>query len=255
MKIKINEKLMGNFKNILYKFNYKKKCTNKVNENSNTRKGALLDDENNEQIKMKRNFIKVFVSMILLLVLTLSLNNKNLNVEKAEIEPLIDTSVAVSSTVDSTQGNNNIESVKGNLVVEEKLVFIPPVENGKVQKMHSSDKVIYSKTLQKWITHDGVDVSGNIGQNVLAIEKGVVTDVYDDSFFGKTIKIEHIKGYDSVYSNLAEDVYVNVGQSVIRGQKIGKIGNTTTGEFSDDPHIHFMLYFWDNSVNPTYIIE
>lgn len=257
MKIKINENLIGIFGKNLDRLKSRKEDINNEEKSTNARKGAMLNNEENEQeqIKINKNFVKVFVSMIFLLVVTLALNNKKINVEKAEVEPLIDTSVAVSSTVDYGKENIDIEEVKVNLVVDEKLIFIPPVDNGKVQKIYSKDKVIYSKTLQKWITHDGVDVSGNIGQNVLAIEKGKVIDVYDDSFFGKTVKIEHIKGYVSVYSNLSEEVYVNVGQSVIKGQKIGKIGNTTIGEHLDDPHIHFMLYLGDNLVNPTYIIE
>ena len=86
-------------------------------------------------------------------------------------------------------------------------------------------------------------------------EKGIVDSVQNDSFYGTTIQIEHKSGYRSVYCNLDENVYVSVGDSVIKGQKIGKVGNTSIGEYLDDPHLHFMLYLNDESINPTYIFQ
>ena len=83
----------------------------------------------------------------------------------------------------------------------------------------------------------------------------MVDSIYTDDFYGKTIKIEHIDGYVSVYSNLEENVFVNVGESVIKGQKIGKVGNTSVGEALDNPHLHFTLYLNNNIVNPTYIFK
>ena len=121
--------------------------------------------------------------------------------------------------------------------------------------MYSNDKVIYSKTLSQWKTHDGLDVSVKKSTDVKAIEKGVVQEIYDDSFYGKTIVIEHIKGYKSQYSNLDNNVNVNVGESVVKGQKIGKVGNTSVGEYLDDAHLHFMLFLNEKSINPTYLYE
>ena len=121
--------------------------------------------------------------------------------------------------------------------------------------MYSTDKVIYSKTLEQWKTHDGIDISADEGTEVKSIEKGVVDSIQNDSFYGTTIQIEHKSGYRSVYCNLDENVYVSVGDSVIKGQKIGKVGNTSIGEYLDDPHLHFMLYLNDESINPTYIFQ
>ena len=136
--------------------------------------------------------------------------------------------------------------------VEEKLVFSVPLD-GEIQKMYSTDKVIYSKTLGQWKTHDGLDISASSSSTVNAIERGVVDDIYNDSFLGMTIVIEHISGYKSQYSNLDEDVFVSIGESVVKGQKIGKVGNTSVGEYLDDAHLHFMLFLNDESIDPTYI--
>lgn len=50
------------------------------------------------------------------------------------------------------------------------MTFSKPL-NGQIQKPYSIDKVIYSKTLELWKTHDGIDISSQIGENVKSIEK------------------------------------------------------------------------------------
>lgn len=217
------------------------------------RKGAEEIAEESEELKEEKSNVskvkKILVGMSMLLVLTLIINLKPKNIFKldiAEIVPPESETIPVSSTIES----DDAKIVKA----KEELIFIPALE-GEVQKIYSKDKVIYSKTLNQWKTHDGIDISPSKSNTVVAIEKGVVDSIYTDDFYGKTIKIEHIDGYVSVYSNLEENVFVNVGESVIKGQKIGKVGNTSVGEALDNPHLHFTLYLNNNIVNPTYIFK
>lgn len=230
-------------------------------EETKIRKGSIELEENIEKKRMSKQGVKILTSMIMLLLLTLSFSFKDKYT--TEVEPKDVSSVATSSSVDEnlqTKSNENIvlaSKATEKVVtkkVEEKLVFSKPLE-GEIQKMYSTDKVIYSKTLSQWKTHDGLDISASENSDIKAIERGVVEKIYNDSFYGTTIVIEHIKGYMSEYSNLGEEVYVNVGESVVKGQKIGKVGNTSVGEYLDDPHLHFKLYLNDKSINPTYIYD
>ena len=283
MKIKIE----NIFKNIVNKFHFNKdseqakvikfsrESIDKINseeENiSRKRKGASNIEVKikKERIPINKNIKKVFVAMVLLLILTTTLNIQYKDFfYTEEYQPKDISSVSVSSSIDNVNvddsSNEDIEekSIKATKAeekvvtkkVEEKLVFSPPLD-GKIQKMYSLDKVIYSKTLEQWKTHDGIDISADEGTEVKSIEKGVVDSIQNDSFYGTTIQIEHKSGYRSVYCNLDENVYVSVGDSVIKGQKIGKVGNTSIGEYLDDPHLHFMLYLNDESINPTYIFQ
>lgn len=134
------------------------------------------------------------------------------------------------------------------------LSFAKPLQ-GEILKIYSSDKVLYSKTLELWKTHDGIDIKADIGQSVKAIEKGVVEKVYDDSFYGTTVVIDHGQGYKSSYSNLDNNVPVAAKQSVTKGKVIGKVSNTAIGEIKDDPHLHFMLFKDNKNVDPTYIFK
>lgn len=134
------------------------------------------------------------------------------------------------------------------------LSFSKPI-SGEIQKQYSIDKVIYSKTLELWKTHDGIDIAADIGTNVKAIEKGTVEKVYEDSFYGTTIVIDHGQGYKSSYSNLDKNTSVKEKQTVNKGQVIGKISNTAIGEIKDESHLHFTLFKDNNKVDPTYIFK
>ena len=239
--------------------------------NSRVRKGAAKveakEKDKDKRASIDRNIKKVFVAMVMLLILTTTLNIQYRDIFTDEdYQPKDISSVSVSSNIDDMSMDNSVneEVVKATKAeekvvttpskVEEKLVFSSPLK-GEIQKMYSIDKVIYSKTLEQWKTHDGIDIAADEGTEVKSIEKGVVESIENDSFYGTTIKIEHKSGYKSVYCNLDKNVYVTVGESVVKGQKIGKVGNTSIGEYLDDPHLHFMLYLNDESVDPTYIFQ
>lgn len=162
---------------------------------------------------------------------------------------------AAEAKKSETKSSSNINTTKTqNKVTVKPLTFSKPL-NGQIQKPYSIDKVIYSKTLELWKTHDGIDISSQIGENVKSIEKGTVEKVYDDSFYGTTVVIDHGQGYKSSYSNLNSKVSVKEKQTVTKGQVIGKVSNTSIGEIKDEAHLHFTLFKDNNNVDPTYIFK
>lgn len=162
---------------------------------------------------------------------------------------------AAEAKKSETKGSSNTNITKTqNKVTVKPLSFSKPL-NGQIQKPYSIDKVIYSKTLELWKTHDGIDISSQIGENVKSIEKGTVEKVYDDSFYGTTVVIDHGQGYKSSYSNLNSKVSVKEKQTVTKGQVIGKVSNTSIGEIKDEAHLHFTLFKDNNNVDPTYIFK
>lgn len=183
-------------------------------------------------------------------VSTISSIDENAN----EKEDLVNSNAAEAKRGE-TKGSSNTNTTKTkNKVTVKPLTFSKPL-NGQIQKPYSIDKVIYSKTLELWKTHDGIDISSQIGENVKSIEKGTVEKVYDDSFYGTTVVIDHGQGYKSSYSNLNSKVSVKEKQTVTKGQVIGKVSNTSIGEIKDEAHLHFTLFKDNNNVDPTYIFK
>lgn len=185
------------------------------------------------------------------------LEEKNSNENTDESKKIVNSNSAEAKTNDQISKNNTKKvnsSKQQEKTTIKPLSFSKPI-NGEIQKPYSIDKVIYSKTLELWKTHDGIDISAQIGESVKSIEKGTVEKVYEDSFYGTTIVIDHGQGYKSSYSNLNKKVNVKEKQNITKGQLIGKISNTSIGEIKDESHLHFTLFKDNNNVDPTYIFK
>ncbi|MBV8083307.1 MAG: M23 family metallopeptidase, partial [Chloroflexi bacterium] len=85
--------------------------------------------------------------------------------------------------------------------------------------------------------HDGVDLDEDMDQPVMAAANGVVTFAGVIPSGAETIEVTHAGGWKTVYMH-EDQLLVNVGDHVQKGQIIGLIGMTgmTTG-----PHLHFTL--------------
>ena len=126
--------------------------------------------------------------------------------------------------------------------------YIFPVPGG--VNLHYSQTPIYSRTLEDWRSHNGVDLSAAEGEKVIAAADGTVQDVYYDTFYGYTVSINHTGGTETVYANLSGDVTVAPGQTVSEGELIGYAGSTASVECEEDGHIHFEMKRDGKYINP-----
>ena len=94
--------------------------------------------------------------------------------------------------------------------------------------------------------HAGMDFSANIGTPVYATGNGTVKTAGWEGLYGKCITIDHGFGYVTRYAHLNE-IDVRVGQKVLRGETIGKVG--TTGK-STGPHLHYEVHLRGQIMNP-----
>ena len=117
----------------------------------------------------------------------------------------------------------NIEKESGDKKEENTLEFIMPI-SGEIGLNYATEKLIYSNTLEEWITHNGIDIIGEEAEPVKAIENGVVESVKMDPRFGNTIIIKHNDEYKSIYSNLSTTDLVYVGKKVEKGEIISGVG-------------------------------
>jgi murein DD-endopeptidase MepM/ murein hydrolase activator NlpD len=94
--------------------------------------------------------------------------------------------------------------------------------------------------------HNGTDFGGKYGDDVLAIERGKVITAHTGCIEGDTncggqngnfVLIDHQNGYKSIYLHLSQTL-VQPGDTVKRGQLIGKMGNTGN---SRGTHLHLSI--------------
>lgn len=96
--------------------------------------------------------------------------------------------------------------------------------------------------------HVGVDLtmSGAYGKPVYASAGGTFISAGWSGGYGKMVKIRHSNGYVTYYAHMSA-INVSVGETVVQGQQIGKIGSTGN---STGPHLHFELRINGSPVNP-----
>ena len=96
------------------------------------------------------------------------------------------------------------------------------------------------------VFHHGLDVSANRGIPVFASADGKIVLASYNGSYGKTVKINHGHGYQSLYAHMNK-IYVKSGQKVLRGDTIGEVGSTgrATG-----PHLHYEVHHYGTPQDP-----
>ncbi len=122
--------------------------------------------------------------------------------------------------------------------------------NGQIIGEFSNGELVKSPTTGIWQTHNGIDIAGNQGDTVCAIDAGIVKNVENDALWGITVTIEHQNGILSRYCSLNNGLSVNTGDKVENGTVIGALGDTADIENAMPTHLHFELMQGEHYLNP-----
>ncbi len=106
-----------------------------------------------------------------------------------------------------------------------------------------------SASISGWSFHGGTDITGGgiSGKPVYASKAGtVITAVTSNSGYGIYVLIDHGDGFSSLYAHMSAR-YVSTGDTVAKGQMIGRVGSTGN---STGPHLHFEIRYYGEKKNP-----
>lgn len=148
-----------------------------------------------------------------------------------------------------------IQEIKNTDSKNKPLEFIMPVNSNEFGMKFSDGQLVYSKTLNEWCTHNGIDILEKIGTPVFAVEDGTIKEIVSTTDEGIKIIIEHRNGYKSIYSNLSTTKMINLNDIVKKGQVISGIGKTASFEYNEPDHLHFEMYKDNLPINPLSIIK
>ncbi len=99
--------------------------------------------------------------------------------------------------------------------------------------------------------NDGINISAPRGTPVRAAENGVVAYAGNElRGFGNLVLVKHQGGWVTAYAH-TEQIEVRRGDTVKRGQTIGRVGST--GSVAE-PQLHFELRKGTRAVNPTKLL-
>ncbi len=173
---------------------------------------------------------------------TKDLNNKDDEINLVKDKDAVET---------STESNQNLQQAKEKQNKKLKLNYV----GEKVLREYSETIPTYSKTLDVWEIHKGLDISAKEGAEIKSILDGEVISVYSDDKYGTSIEVSYNDGLRVIYSGINENVSIKKGNKVKEGDVIGYVGNTTNIENKDETHVHIEAYKNNQAINPLGLLE
>ncbi|HPS57942.1 MAG TPA: M23 family metallopeptidase [Spirochaetota bacterium] len=94
--------------------------------------------------------------------------------------------------------------------------------------------------------HTGIDIAASAGTTIRATAPGVVVSADFSGGYGKSVRVQHKFGYQTIYGHMS-DIAVYKGKQINKGDKIGYVGMTgnATGN-----HCHYEIRLGNIPINP-----
>ncbi len=125
-------------------------------------------------------------------------------------------------------------------------LFSPPIRNYSTRRLTSRFGVRKNPRYGTREFHHGIDIKAEMGEDVLSAAPGTVIFAGRQSGFGNVVIIDHGKRFCTVSAHLSS-MLVKEGESVERGQAIGKVGRSGN---ATGTHLHFEIRVAGKSVDP-----
>jgi murein DD-endopeptidase MepM/ murein hydrolase activator NlpD len=134
------------------------------------------------------------------------------------------------------------------------LSFVYPLKGDVIQDF-SNGELVKNATLNDWRTHNGVDLSADLGTPVAAVADGMVQDVRNDILWGTVVEILHDNGLVSVYCGLdGGEMTAEKGGHVAAGEVIGAV-SYIPAEGLEDTHLHLEFKMDSKWIDPMSILQ
>lgn len=126
--------------------------------------------------------------------------------------------------------------------------FAAPTD-GKSTSDFSGGEMVKNSTMGDWRVHNGTDFAAGESDSVYAVQNGTVAAVDKDEMWGVTVTLNCPDSLTVKYCGLDDSVKLKKGDTVKKGEIIGKIGMLPI-ESADPAHIHVETTVDGKAVNP-----
>ena len=143
--------------------------------------------------------------------------NDNSKIEEDEVHLIEKETEKEDSIPTSTESNENLQKAKEKQENKSsKLSFL----GNEVVREYSEKEPSYSKTLDLWEIHKGLDISAEKGYEIKSLLNGKVVNVFKDDKHGMSVRVQSDNNVVVVYSNLDEKISVEKGPRSYRRSNI-----------------------------------
>ena len=194
-------------------------------------------------------YLSLFICVCLVAFGGILFTNKNLNKLVASKDTINkDNEINLvkeknDSVPTSTESKENLEKAKeqNNKKTETKSESKLNYIGTEVLREYSADMPSYSKTLDVWEIHKGLDIAAKDGDKIRSILDGTVKSVYSDERYGTSIELSYADNITVIYSGIKENVSLEKGDTVKEGEVIGYIGQPTKYYSKEGSNLYFAM--------------
>lgn len=178
---------------------------------------------------------------------TIVVTQRNFRVQNLTIDPGVESSTKTDEAYAQYRKYFNPSREVSSPIKYYTESFLLPVK-GKLTTEFGESRIV-NNALTTY-RHAGIDIAAPRNTDVLATNTGKVMLAMHLTITGNSIVIDHGEGLFSVYFHL-DKLFVNEGDLVTRGQRIGAVGSTG---FSTGPHLHFTMSYYRFDIEPGFIL-
>ncbi len=163
------------------------------------------------------------------------------DVEESEVDGTVDTPKPIDTeeVPETTETNTSLYTLSDE--------YIMPTKSVTIIQEFSGDKLVYNSTMRDYRVHQGVDISTEIGDEIVAINQGQVKSIYNDLLLGNVVVVEH-GDFDVHYCGLDSSFNVNENDIVAQGDVLGTVKDVPFEQ--GESHLHIEFWVEDNAVDP-----
>lgn len=194
--------------------------------------------------------ILVSIIIVLLIILLKSINTPITNNTSSFLRDVIYAEFDYRESIDKTKEyatrlkEYTINTVPAFNRLGRELNLSRPIEGIVISSYGEKyDPVTEVQTFQR-----GIDIKSVNIRIVKSVNDGIIEKVGESDTLGKFVKIDHGDNTFSLYSNL-ERIYVEENEKIIRGERIGEIGDMSNS------YLHFELWIDNDAVDPELYID
>lgn len=205
----------------------------------------------------RRNIYPITLTVCTVLVLGIITISAYTSIKESNQE-LAQTNNPVVETEQSPEPDDNATETGGSGATTEpeptkpvvqQIVFDKPLDNSEILKDYTDSTLVYDSTTKLWCTHQGIDFSAIEGQDVKAVYDGVISKVENTMMYGTIVYLKISDELTVVFKGLSSNVQVKEGDSVKKGQVIGKV-TSFLAEKADGIHLHLEVLKAEKLANP-----
>lgn len=114
----------------------------------------------------------------------------------------------------------------------------------------SDDELVFDATLEQYRTNDSVSISARVGEEVVSSAEGRVKEITKSREKGVSVILDHENGWQTTYSQLKENLAVNVGDRVKAGEVLGEVNEPSLYGAALGSHVDFKVTLNDTPIDP-----